>query len=207
MPYKILAAVAFLAVFGLTALLVVGGIGTVLADKAAAQTGDAATYCTAVGGTVIERTPALNAGSANPMLLASPARFCEFAGGAGADPADSRIVVALDTLFATRPTRATLAWRERVALPDPATPAAGAMGMANPASLYCAALGGAEGDWLDDSAAANDPARVATLCVFPDFSAIDSWGLAYHAQGIVRGADLGPIFHWQEGGLPGTAVM
>ncbi len=206
MPYKILAAVAFLAIFGLTALLVVGGIGSMMARSASAQSGDAETYCTTVGGKVVERTPALNADSANPMLLANPARFCEFTGGAGADPADSRIVVSLDTLFATQPTRAALAWRERAPLPDPATPAAGMAGMANPASLYCASIGGAEGDWLNPNVAPDDPARVATMCAFPDFSAIDSWGLAYHAQGIVRGADLDSLFHWQEGGLPGAPV-
>ncbi len=206
MAYKVLVAVAFLLVFGLTALLVVGGIGSILARSASAQSGDATPYCTTVGGSVVERTPALNAGSANPMLLGNPARFCEFTGGAGADPSDSRIAVAIETLFATKPTLATLAWREGAPLPDPATPAAGAVGMANPASLYCAAVGGVEGDWLVASAAANDPTRVATLCVFPDFSAIDSWGLAYHAQGVVRGADLGPLFHWQAGEASGAPV-
>ena len=27
-------------------------------------------------------------------------------------------------------------------------------------------------------------------CIFPDRSSIDSWGLTYHAAGIVRGIDL-----------------
>jgi hypothetical protein len=35
------------------------------------------------------------------------------------------------------------------------------------------------------------------MCVFPDLSSIDSWGLTYHAGGVVRGADLGPLFRYQ----------
>ena len=28
------------------------------------------------------------------------------------------------------------------------------------------------------------------MCVFPDLSIIDSWGLAYHTMGTIRGANL-----------------
>ena len=35
------------------------------------------------------------------------------------------------------------------------------------------------------------------MCVFPDLSSIDFWGLTYHAGGTVRGADLAPLFRYQ----------
>jgi hypothetical protein len=34
------------------------------------------------------------------------------------------------------------------------------------------------------------------MCVFPDLPIIDSWGLAYHTMGTIRGADLEPMFRW-----------
>jgi hypothetical protein len=35
------------------------------------------------------------------------------------------------------------------------------------------------------------------MCVFPDLSIIDSWGLAYHTMGTVRGANLESVFRSQ----------
>ena len=32
------------------------------------------------------------------------------------------------------------------------------------------------------------------MCVFPDGSAIDEWGIAYYASGVIRGVDLAPLF-------------
>jgi hypothetical protein len=41
----------------------------------------------------------------------------------------------------------------------------------------------------------DDPDDVVVgLCVFPDGSAIDEWGLAYHSDGTIRGADLQALF-------------
>jgi hypothetical protein len=37
----------------------------------------------------------------------------------------------------------------------------------------------------------------AVLCVFPDLSVIDAWGLAYHTMGTIRGVDLEPLFRWK----------
>ena len=36
--------------------------------------------------------------------------------------------------------------------------------------------------------------QVVALCVFPDESAIDEWGIAYMSEGTVRGADLSALF-------------
>ena len=35
-----------------------------------------------------------------------------------------------------------------------------------------------------------DPTDVLEACIFPDLSSIDSWGLAYHSAGIIRGTNL-----------------
>jgi hypothetical protein len=34
-------------------------------------------------------------------------------------------------------------------------------------------------------------------CIFPDLSSIDSWGLTYHSQGIIRGIDLGTVLRYK----------
>jgi hypothetical protein len=36
-------------------------------------------------------------------------------------------------------------------------------------------------------------------CVFPDGSAIDAFGLWYHANGVIRGADHAPLLADQPG--------
>jgi len=35
------------------------------------------------------------------------------------------------------------------------------------------------------------------LCVFPDLSSIDTWGLTYYADGTVRGADLSDLLRYR----------
>jgi putative hemolysin len=54
----------------------------------------------------------------------------------------------------------------------------------------------AVGGWVDNSQATF---KVMNMCVFPDGSAIDEFGLWYHANGTVRGADLAPLFAYQPG--------
>jgi hypothetical protein len=78
----------------------------------------------------------------------------------------------------------------------------------NPATADCASLGAssqfgntvAGGGWLPvGSTAAND---VANLCVFPDQSFIDDWGITYYAGGVARGIDLRTVFRYQPTTLP-----
>ncbi len=163
-----------------------------LASAAAPE--DPAAWCTSHDGTVVERYPARMASSDAPVALGATVQFCEFTGGTGADPADSRISVALTTLASTEPSMAATAY-----LTKPAMSEGG--GSANPASVYCADLGGAElggelapdGGWVNSE----DKTDVAEMCVFPDLSIIDSWGLAYHTMGTIRGANLESVFRWQ----------
>jgi putative hemolysin len=73
---------------------------------------------------------------------------------------------------------------------------------ANPSSLYCTQLGGTDtfggvssagGGW-----ALEDRSDVLSLCVFPDLSVIDSWGIRYYADGTVRGADLNNLLRYSD---------
>ena len=41
---------------------------------------------------------------------------------------------------------------------------------------------------------------VVALCVFPDLSFIDEWGLAYHSAGDIRGKDLMTAMKFRPGG-------
>jgi hypothetical protein len=43
---------------------------------------------------------------------------------------------------------------------------------------------------------------VVALCVFPDGSFIDEWGLTYYAGGVVRGIDLSKVFRYQPTQVP-----
>jgi putative hemolysin len=156
----------------------------------------ASLYCAQSGGNVRTRYPVYGTNSANPLRLAGSRRFCEFEARDG-----SRIAVALDTLFATEPSLAVLSYLTPPALE--AIPRS-----VNPSSVYCSQLGGTDefggrsaagGGWVleDSPETAGVPEDVMAMCVFPDLSSIDSWGLTYHADGTVRGADLAPLFRYQ----------
>jgi putative hemolysin len=154
---------------------------------------DSTAWCTSHDGKVVERYPASMATSDKPVALGESVQFCEFTGGEGADPADSRISVSLVTLASEDPSMAATAYLTRPAMSESG-------GSANPASVYCADLGGSElsgvlapdGGWVNS----DDTNDVAELCVFPDLSIIDSWGLAYHTIGTIRGANLESAFRW-----------
>jgi putative hemolysin len=156
-----------------------------------AAQGDPSAWCTSHDGTVVERYPASMATSDTPVVLGAPVQFCEFTGGNGADPADSRISVALTTLASSEPSMAATAYLTKPAMSERG-------GSANPASVYCADLGGVElggqlapdGGWVNSE----DMSDVAEMCVFPYLSIIDSWGLAYHTMGTIRGANLESVF-------------
>ena len=148
-------------------------------------------YCVSVGGQVQERQATWNTNS-DPSQWLDLGRTMEFCRFKADDEAGSRIYVDLLTLWSESPSLAAAAYLAKV--PMSADPPAG-----NPASFYCADLGGssqwgtgaAGGGWtnLDDP---DD--QVVAMCVFPDGSTIDEWGLAYHSGDVVRGADLTPLF-------------
>jgi len=116
------------------------------------------------------------------------------------DDAKSKIVVDLVSLYSNGPTLASVAYLSKV----PPPPFTGA----NPATADCAALNGssqfgntvAGGGWIEQGATSSDD--VVNLCVFPDGSFIDDWGITYYAGGVVRGIDLKPVFRYQPATLP-----
>jgi putative hemolysin len=145
----------------LVALAAVAG-----SDSAVAAT-PAAAYCSAKGGSV----------SWSALPSGTPAGLCTFR----RESDGSRISVGLRTLASRTPTLAVLAYLERPAIVS-------VSGGANPASVYCAQLGGSE--------------ALAGICRFSDGSMIDSWGLSYHTQGSVRGRDLTPVFRYRSAHPP-----
>ena len=152
----------------------------------------AADYCTESGGEVETRYPFYGTNEANPLQLSGSLQVCKFTADDG-----SSILVGLDTLYTEQPTLAALAYRAKAPLDTGDAPAS-----ANPSSLYCTQLGGTDsfggvtaagGGW-----ALEGGADVISLCVFPDLSVIDSWGITYYSEGTVRGADLNDLFRYSE---------
>jgi putative hemolysin len=156
------------------------------ADIAAARE-----YCTSAGGEVQTRAAMWNT-NADPSDWVDLGRSIELCRFEADDEARSRIFVDLMTLWSEQPSLAAGAYLARV--PMDADPAQG-----NPATTYCHDLGGSAqfgtgaqgGGWVN----ADDPTdQVVAMCVFPDGSMIDEWGIAYMSGGEVRGADLTPLF-------------
>jgi putative hemolysin len=169
-----------------------GGTANPAADGQAegeAPTGAAADYCAENGGVVETRYPFYGTNADDPLQLSGALEVCTFT----ADD-DSRITIALDTLYSEQPTLAVLAYRAQTPL-EPGQPSV------NPSSLYCTQLGGTDAFGGADAAgggwALEEAADVIALCVFPDLSVIDSWGITYHADGTIRGADLTDLFRFQ----------
>lgn len=159
--------------------------------------GDAAgaAYCQSKGGQAQTRdaTFGTNGPQTSWLPMAGSTQVCRFQAD---DEARSRIYVDFATLTSARPTLAGLAYLSRPPLPT-------ANGGGNPATGYCTKLGGSStfgevsangGGWVNK----DDPDDVVVgLCVFPDLSFIDEWGLAYHAGGVVRGRDLTQVMTYQ----------
>lgn len=147
-------------------------------------------YCTSTGGVVEQRTAVY--GTNNPqedwLWLTGSEPFCQYT---LADDG-SRIHLSLITLYSTKPSLAALAYYAQVPW--------NGQGNGNPASFYCTQLGGAEigatdfggGGWV--LLGSIDEALEA--CIFPDNSTIDSWGLFYHSDSIVRGIDLSTVLKY-----------
>ncbi|HEY7814305.1 MAG TPA: hypothetical protein VIC62_13770, partial [Nakamurella sp.] len=173
------------------------------ASPAGETTAEMEQYCERSGGQVQTRSPYWNTNGdqAQWLALGGSATMCRFQ---AADEARSRIYLDLTTLSSPEPTLAGLAYLSKVPMPSSA-------GGANPATGYCSnqlhgsstfggGAGAAGGGWV----APDDPDDVVvSLCVFPDGSYIDEWGLAYHSAGEVRGQDLTTVIRSQpSGALP-----
>jgi hypothetical protein len=170
-------------------LLVAQTAAQASAASAGTRDPDAAAYCVKKGGVVQTRLPAYDTNGGNPLILAGKRDFCQFT----SQKDGSQINVVLKTLATPQPSLAALAYYAQVQ-----------MGSCNgnPASCYCSLLGGSDlfggttgagGGWVLDSNY-ND---VLEACIFPDMSSIDSWGLAYHSAGIIRGKNLAKVLRYQ----------
>ena len=156
----------------------------------AAKEPDAAAYCTKKGGVIQTRVPAYDTNGGNTLILAGQRQFCQFT----SKKDGSQISVLLSTLYTKKPSLAALAYYAQVQ-----------MGTCNgnPASCYCTLLGGSDlfggatgagGGWVLKT----DYNDVLEACIFPDMSSIDSWGLAYHSTGIIRGKDLAKVLRYSD---------
>ncbi len=151
----------------------------------------AADYCTQSGGAVETRYPFYGTNDGKPLQLAGSLDVCTFTADDG-----SRITISLETLYTDQPTLAALAYRAKTPVEGGGAPSA------NPSSLYCTQLGGTDtfggvnaagGGW-----ALTDGSDVLSMCIFPDLSTIDSWGITYHSEGTIRGADLTDLMRFSE---------
>ena len=174
----------------LAAALLLSFSGIAAQASIAVKSPDAAAYCVKKGGVVQTRIPEYGTNGGNPLVLSGSADFCQFT----STEDGSQINVLLSTLYTRDPSLAALAYYAKVPLGDGCT--------GNPASCYCSQLGGSDlfggvnaagGGWVLES----DPNDVLEACVFPDMSSIDSWGLAYHSAGIIRGARLNHILRYK----------
>jgi len=150
----------------------------------------AAAYCVATGGVVQSREAVYGTNNSvqDWLPLAAVEDFCQYISSAD----QSNINISLLTLYTTKPTLAALAYYAQVPW--------NGVGNGNPASFYCSQLGGAEigatsgggGAWVS----VTGETRELESCIFPDNSTIDSWGLLYHSENIIRGIDLSTVLKY-----------
>ena len=150
----------------------------------------AGAYCRRTGGLVETRRAVYGTNGSQLLFLAGKRMFCQYTKKTNG----SRIHILLSTLYTTKPTLAALAY---ILKPPPSGTCNG-----NPASCYCTQLGGSDqfggttgagGGWYKK----NGIDQTLEACVFPDESSIDSWGLTYHAHGIIRGTDLKEVMRYK----------
>jgi len=181
---------------GIAAVLILSGTLFNATAQTATSQSDASTaakvsYCTATGGTLENRVPFYNTNGpfGGWLRLSGSQNFCQYTSASDG----SRIHVSMDTLYATKPSLAALAYYSL-------TPWNG-QGNGNPASYYCTQLGGTDlfggataagGGWVTK----HSVDLVLEACIFPDNSTIDSWGLLYHSVGTIRGIDLATVLKY-----------
>jgi len=178
------------------------GLAAMVAGLVAAPMASAATpaswkkYCRNQGGVVQVRTPAAGTNSPPVLRLGGAVAFCRFTSAQDG----SRIFIDLRTLTSTQPTLAAIAYLAK-------PPIGKIPGNVNPASVYCSRLGGSDqfgganvggGGWI----LGRNPNTAVEACVFPDQSIIDSFGLVYHSQNVVRGADLTTRLRYRPKAIP-----
>ncbi len=182
-------------IIGIVAVLILcgslfGAGAQTATKKGTPSSGTAAqAYCTSTGGALETRVPAYGTNGPAPWLkLAGRQDFCRYTASD-----QSHIHLNLETLFTPQPSLAALAYYAEVPW--------NGLGEGNPASLYCTQLGGSDlfgginaagGGWVE----LQTIDEVLEACIFPDNSTIDSWGLFYHSDGIIRGIDLSTVLKY-----------
>jgi hypothetical protein len=155
----------------------------------------AAAYCEESGGSVETRHPywGTNNDQSQWIQLAGEIELCMFA-----DRDDHRIYVDTTTLAADVPSLAAAAYLAKLPTDD-----VGVSG--NPSVIACDDVVEGTANWGTTVAGGgwvnlDDPVfTVVDLCVFPDMSAIDAWGITYYSGGVVRGQDLAELFRFDPG--------
>jgi hypothetical protein len=175
----------------------VGAAGTTEPDMAGGRA-----YCEDAGGAALAARSmwATNQDPATWLELAGAVELCRFEDGEPGASGTTRIYVDLVTLYSEQPTLAGVAYLSRVPPELPESPST------NPARAHCAALGGSAqfgsglegGGWVTS----DRPTEVVDLCVFPDRSFIDEFGIFYYAGGVVRGTDLADVMRYAGEPLP-----
>jgi hypothetical protein len=168
-------------------LLALASLLFAIPQLCAAQTPDKfepKAYCKMTGGSVQVRNPEYGTNGANPLVLAGPREFCQYLSSDGT----TQIDVLLTTLVTKQPSLAALAYYSKTHVNLHKC-------QGGPGSCYCSLVGGTDefggvsaagGGWVLTTNV-ND---VLDVCAFPDLSAIDAYGLFYHAYGIIRGQNL-----------------
>jgi hypothetical protein len=159
------------------------------ADRPAVDGAAAGAYCVQTHGIVEHRVPVYGSNSSQVLRLSGSDDFCQYT----SKKDGSRIHILLSSLYTTEPTLAVTAYFAKVPM------GSGCNG--NPASCYCTLLGGSDlfgginaagGGWYLKGAID----ETLEACIFPDLSSIDSWGLAYHSAGIIRGTNLAKVVRY-----------
>lgn len=168
-------------------------------DDASPDDVGAADYCTETGGTVETRQPYWNTNQDQSDWVRLPGELDLCWYQTLDDDDESRIYLDLRTLYSETPTLAAAAYLAQLPLGETT---------GNPAAVNCseqvfgsATFGNslAGGGWVN----LDDPVfTVVNLCVFPDGSAIDEWGIAYYTEGTARGIDLNDVFRFDPAEVP-----
>jgi len=184
------------------AIAVLFAAGCDLVEAEPTATGSAFTeagqYCVDKGGEVQDRVPTYGTNN-DPSAwvgLAGSLATCKLATMGD----DTAIFVDLTTLYSEEPTLAALAYLQS-STPEDLIPSG------NPASAVCAYLGGASqfGPGANGGGLVDQSDRRFTVfspCMFADGSFIEEWGITYHQEGVIRGADLEPLFRFDTDAAP-----
>jgi putative hemolysin len=176
--------------------------------NSAGSNSSAADYCVSQGGRVITRRPVYgtNQPENQQIPLRTTQQFCNLEHREVENPDTgfrSQIEIDVDSLYADAPTLALLAYLQ--ASPPDMT---GYNRGVNPSTVHCGQLGGSTvfgkaddpsgGGWVKAAGDTTNAFDVVAFCIFPDGSAIDTWGITYRSDGgTIRGVPLETVVRYK----------